>query len=63
MLNVSHLYCIKDATERSVKMTTDFLDVALKEENLQNMMQVVEWHRGVNPDIRMWKRSNSDSDR
>ena len=33
---------INDSAERGVKLTSDFLHSASKEENLQNVLQVVE---------------------
>ena len=39
---VASFSVVNDGAERGVKLTHDFLDVARKEDNLQNILQVVE---------------------
>ena len=41
---------INDSAERGVKLTSDFLHSASKEENLQNVLYVIEKNRKEKPD-------------
>ena len=47
---VKSLHVINDSAERGVKLTSDFLHSASKEENLQNVLQVVEKKQKEKPD-------------
>lgn len=49
---VAKLSCVNDAAERGVKLCNDFLPRAKKEENFQNVLQVVENCRNSLPDQR-----------
>ena len=53
---ISKLCVVNDAAERGVKLCYDFLSSSKKEENLQNILQVVENVRNKIPNQR--KRKN-----
>ena len=47
---------INDSAERGVKLTSDFLHSARKEENLHNVLNVIEKNQKENPDQRNIKK-------
>lgn len=49
---------VNDAAERAVKLTGDFMDSARKEDNFQNILQVVEITRKSVPNQRKRKKEN-----
>ena len=55
-LIIDNVSVVKDSAERGVKLTSDFLSGARKEENLQNILQVVENDRRNLPNQRKRKR-------
>merc|ERR1712002_786088 len=46
---INNLSVVNESAERSVKLVSDFLTSARKEENLQNILQVVESDRRTTP--------------
>ena len=46
---VNNLSVVNDGTERGVKLAYDFVDGVKKENNLQNILQVVENDRNMVP--------------
>ena len=49
---VSSLCCVNDAAERGVKLGSDFLDRSKREDNFQNILQIVENNRNKLPNQR-----------
>ncbi len=47
---------VNDCAERGVKLTSDFVAVARKEQHLQNVLQAVEHDRNQQPNLRRCKR-------
>ena len=52
------LSVVNDGAERGVKLAYDFLDSSKKEENLQNVLQIVENDRNLIPNQRKRKLSS-----
>lgn len=52
---ISNICVVNDAAERGVKLCHDFLSSSKKEDNLQNILQVVENARNEKPNIRQKK--------
>ena len=57
-LIINNLSVVNDGAERGVKLAYDFLDSSKKEENLQNVLQVVENDRNLVPNQRKRKLSS-----
>ena len=57
-LIVINLSVVNDGAERGVKLAHDFLDSSKKEENLQNVLQIVENDRNLIPNQRKRKLSS-----
>ena len=51
-LIVNNLSVVNDGAERGVKLAYDYLDSSKKEENYQNILQIVENDRSLVPDQR-----------
>ena len=51
---------MNDAAERGVKLCSDFLRMAKKEENLQKILQVVESHHKKVPNLRVPKKETHE---
>ena len=47
---------VNDCAEHGVKLTSDFVAVARKEQHLQNVLQAVEHDRNQQPNLRRCKR-------
>ena len=47
---------VNDCAKRGVKLTSDFVTVARKEQHLQNVLQAVEHDRNQQPNLRRYKR-------
>ena len=47
---------VNDCAKRGVKLTSDFVTVARKEQHLQNVLQAVEHDRNQQPNLRRCKR-------
>ena len=57
-LIVNNLSVVNDGAERGVKLAHDFLDSSKKEDNLQNVLQIVENDRNLIPNQRKRKLSS-----
>lgn len=55
-VNICAMNVVNDCAERGVKLTSDFIAVARKEQHLQNVLQVVENDRSQQPNLRCCKR-------
>ncbi|KAK5911943.1 hypothetical protein CesoFtcFv8_001868 [Champsocephalus esox] len=55
-VNVCAMNVVNDCAERGVKLTSDFVAVARKEQHLQNVLQAVEHDRSQQPNLRHCKR-------
>ncbi len=55
-VNVRAMNMLNDCAERGVKLTSDFVAVARKEQHLQNVLQAVEHDRNQQPNLRRCKR-------
>ncbi|CAM4569067.1 unnamed protein product [Leuciscus chuanchicus] len=55
-VNVRAMNVVNDSAERGVKLTSDFVAVAKKEQHLQNVLQAVEHDRNQKPNVRRCKR-------
>ncbi|XP_062273543.1 uncharacterized protein LOC133979114 [Scomber scombrus] len=55
-VNVHAVNVVNDCAERGVKLTSDFVAVARKEQHLQNVLQAVEHDRSQQPNLRRCKR-------
>ncbi|CAK6965885.1 uncharacterized protein LOC117544294 [Scomber scombrus] len=55
-INVHAVNVVNDCAERGVKLTSDFVAVARKEQHLQNVLQAVEHDRSQQPNLRRCKR-------
>ncbi len=55
-VNVRAMNMVNDCAERGVKLTSDFVAVARKEQHLQNVLQAVEHDRNQQPNLRRCKR-------
>ncbi len=55
-VNVRAMNVINDCAERGVKLTSDFVAVARKEQHLQNVLQAVEHDHSQQPNLRCCKR-------
>ncbi|KAJ4931376.1 hypothetical protein JOQ06_025673 [Pogonophryne albipinna] len=55
-VNVCAMNVVNDCAERGVKLTSDFVAVARKEQHLQNVLQAVEHDRSQQPNLRRCKR-------
>ncbi|KAJ4939573.1 hypothetical protein JOQ06_029018 [Pogonophryne albipinna] len=54
-VNVCAMNVVNDCAERGVKLTSDFVAVARKEQHLQNVLQAVEHDRSQQPNLRRCK--------
>ncbi len=54
-VNVRAMNLVNDCAERGVKLTSDFVAVARKEQHLQNVLQAVERDRNQQPNLRRCK--------
>ena len=55
-VNVHAMNVVNEWAERVVKLTSDFVAVARKEQHLQNVLQAVEHDRNQQPNLRRCKR-------
>ena len=55
-VNVRAMNMVNDYAEHGVKLTSDFVAVARKEQHLQNVLQAVEHDRNQQPNLRRRKR-------
>ncbi len=55
-VNVRAMNVVNDCAECGVKLTSDFVAVARKEQHLQNVLQAVEHDRNQQPNLRRCKR-------
>jgi hypothetical protein len=58
VVNIQAINVVNDGAERAIKMGSDFLHCARKEENFQNLVQVVEMNRKTLPNLRKRKHNN-----
>ncbi|KAK5905378.1 hypothetical protein CesoFtcFv8_006850 [Champsocephalus esox] len=54
-VNVCAMNVVNDCAERGVKLTSDFVPVARKEQHLQNVLQAVEHDRSQQPNLHRCK--------
>ncbi|KAJ4939198.1 hypothetical protein JOQ06_028654 [Pogonophryne albipinna] len=54
-VNVCAMNVVNDCAERGIKLTSDFVAVARKEQHLQNVLQAVEHDRSQQPNLRRCK--------
>ncbi|KAK6185087.1 hypothetical protein SNE40_007401 [Patella caerulea] len=55
---IRSLNCVNDCAERGVKLSADFLECARLEDNYQNILQVVEDNRKLQPNLRKPSKIN-----
>ena len=55
-VNVCATNVVNDRAERGVKLTSDFVAVARREQHLRNVLQAVEHERSQQPNLRRCRR-------